>query len=275
MEKVVSIIEKKVREASWIDVANVFNAFRHLVATLKQDKEDILYLFEDKLGMLCLKAKEMVKVFEEKEILRIKQLLQDFFEKNPDTNSTVLRNEMQEMIKQEIGNGFDVFRKDTERIISKDIQETADHLLRRSSNIVHEFKTAIEILFEVSVGQFEYAMDIYKDSNFYCIVQEHTTTSSNEFHFILRAFLSQPVRRKLVLYEMIAEMTSNVRRNCDRTLCDLTSGICTTIEYYTRQLKDLGNSPITQIEQAIQKGFASQRIGNVADKLGLRRLLTV
>lgn len=275
MEKVVSIIEKKVREASWINVANVFKTFRHLVATLKQDKEDILYLFEDKLGMLCLKAKEMVKVFEEKEILRIKQLLQDFFEKNPDTNSTVLRNEMQEMIKQEIGNGFDMFRKDTERIISKDIQETADHLLQRSSDIIHEFKTAVEILFEIPMGQFKYAMDIYKDSNFYCIVQEHTTTSGNEFHLILRAFLSQPARRKLVLHEMTAEMASNVRRNCDRTLCDLTSGICTTIEYYTRQLKDLGNSPITLIEQAIQKGFANQRTANVAGKLGLRRLLTV
>ncbi len=84
MEKVVSIIEKKVREASWEDVANALNTFRHLVAILKHDKEDILYLIEDKLGMLCLKAKEMVKVFEEKEILRIKQCLQDFFEKNPD-----------------------------------------------------------------------------------------------------------------------------------------------------------------------------------------------
>ncbi len=277
MEKVVSIIEKKVREASWVDVANVYSTFRHLVATLKQDKEDILYLIEDKLGMLCLKVKvkEMVRVFEEKEILRIKQCLQDFFEKNPDTNPTVLRNEMQKIIKQEVGKRFDVFKKDTESAISKNIQDTIDHLLWRSSNIIHEFKTAIEILFEVSVGQFEYAMDIYKNSNFYCIVQEHTTTSGNEFHFILRAFLSQPVRRKLVLYEMIAEMTSNVRRNCDRTLCDLTSGICTTIEYYTRQLKELGNSHITLIEQAIQKGFANQRTGNCAGKLGIRRLLTV
>ena len=275
MEKVISIIEKKIRESSWEDMANVFNAFHHLVATLKQDKEDILYLIEDKVGMLCLKAKEMVKVFEENEIRRIKQCLQNFFENNPDTNSTVLRNEMQKIIKQEIGNGFDVFRKNAERIISKDIQEAVDHLLRRSSNISHEFKTAIEILFEATVGQFEYSMDIYKDSNFYCIVQEHTTTSGNEFHFILRAFLSQPVRRKLVLYEMIAEMASNVSRNCDRTLCDLTSGICTTIEYYTRQLKELGNSHITLIEQAIQKGFASQRTGNRASKLGIRRLLTV
>ena len=275
MEKVISVIEKRIREASWEDVANAFNTFRHLVATLKQDKEDILYLIEDKLGMLCLKAKEMVKVFEEKEILRIKQCLQDFFEKNPDTNSTVLRNDMQKIIKQEIGNGFDVFRKDAERIISKNIQETADHLLQRSSNIIHEFKTAVEILFEIPMGQFKYAMDIYKDSTFYCIVQEHTTTSGNEFHFILRAFLSQPVRRKLVLHEMITEMTSNVSRNCDRTLCDLTSGICTTIEYYTRQLKGLGNSPITLIEQAIQKGFASQRTVNGASKLGFRRLLAV
>ena len=274
MEKVISIIEKKIREASWEDVANVFNTFRHLVATLKQDKEDILYLIEDKLGMLCLKAKEMVKVFEENEILRIKQWLQNFFENNPNINATVLKNEMRKIIKQEIGNGFDVFRKDAERIISKDIQETADHLLQRSSDIIHEFKTAVEILFEIPMGQFKYAMDIYKDSNFYCIVQEHTTTSGNEFHLILRAFLSQPSHRKLVLYEMMAEMTSNISRNCDRTLCDLTSGICTTIEYYTRQLKDLGNNPIPLIEQAIQKGFASQRTGNGASKLGIRRLLT-
>ncbi len=177
MEKAIGIVEKKIRDASWEDVKNVFDTFRHLVATLKQDKENILYLIEDK--------------------------------------------------------------------------------------------------FEIPMGQFEYSMDIYKDNNFYCIVQEHTTTSGNKLHFILRAFLSQPVRRKLVLYEMIAEMASNVSRNCDRTLCDVTSGICATIEYYARQLKDLGNLPIARIEQAIQEGLARRSAENWTGKLDHRRLLTV
>lgn len=272
MEKLIGIIEKKALGASGEDVENTFSTFQHLVATLKQDKEDILHLIGDKLGMLCLKAKEIVKGFEEKETLRIKQCLQDFFEKNPDTNATVLRNEMQKIIKQEIGNGFDVFRKDAERIISKNIQETIDHLLRRSSDSIHEFKTAVEILFEIPMGQFEYALDIYKNSNFYCIVQEHTTTSGNEFHFILRAFLSQPVRRKLVLYEMIAEMASNVSRDCDRTLCDLTSGICTTIEYYSQQLKELWNGLIARIEQAMQKGLERRWTRNISLKMELETL---
>src|SRR3972149_6232070 len=106
MENVIGIIEKKIRKASWEDVENMFTTFLHLAATLRQDKENVLYLIEDKLGMLCLKAKEMVKDFEEQEILRTKQCIHDFFEKNPDTNSTILRNEMQKIIRQEIGKGF-------------------------------------------------------------------------------------------------------------------------------------------------------------------------
>lgn len=274
MEKAIGIIEKKIRDASWEDVKNVFDTFRHLAATLKQDKENILYLIEDKLGMLCLKAKEMVKDFEEKEILRTKQCLHDFFGKNPDTNPTVLRNEMQKIIKQEIGKGFDVFRNDFERAILKHIQETVDYLLRHSSDIIHEFKTAVEILFEIPMGQFEYSVDICKDSNFYCIVHEYTTTSGNKFHSILRSVLSQPVRRKLVLHEMIAEIASNIRSNCDRILCDATSGICATIEYYTRQLKGLGNVPVARIEQAIQEGLARRSAENGVSKLVHQRLLT-
>ncbi len=253
MEKIIGVIGKKVLEVFGEDLESKSNTFRHLVASLKQDKEDILYLIEDELGMLCLKAKEMLKIFEKKEVLRIKQYLQDFFEKNPDTSPTVLRNEMQKIIEQEIIKGFDVFRKDTERVISKNIQETINHFLGRSNNIIHEFKTAVEILFEIPMDQFKYSI-VLRDSSFYCIVQEHTVVSGNEFKFILRAFLSQSISRKLVLYEMIAGMTSDVSRNCDRILCDLTSGICTTIEYYSRQLKDLGNGLITQIEQVIQKG---------------------
>lgn len=258
MEKIIGVIGKKVLEISGEDLGSKINTFRHLVASLKQDKEDITYLIEDELGMLCLKAKEMLKIFEEKEMLRIKQCLQDFFQKNPDTSPTVLRNEMQKIIEQEIVKGFDVFRKDIERVISKNIQEAVNHFLGRSNNIIYEFKTAVEILFEVPMDQFKYSVDILRDSSFYCIVQEHTVVSGNEFKFILRAFLSQSISRKLVLYEMIAGMTSDVSRNCDRILCDLTSGICTTIEYYSRQLKDLVNGLITQIEQAIQKGRERQ-----------------
>ncbi|MBI2471643.1 MAG: hypothetical protein HYV59_10445 [Planctomycetes bacterium] len=254
MEKVIDVIGKKVLEISGEDLESKINTFRHLVASLKQDREDIAYLIEDGLGMLCLKAKEMLKVFEEKEILRIKQCLQDYFEKNPDTSPTVLRNEMQGIIKQEIVKGFDDFRKDTDRVISKNIQEAVNLFLGRSNDIIHEFKTAVEILFELPMAQFEYSIDILKYSSFYCIVQEHKVTSGNEFKFILRTFLSQSISRKLVLHEMMAGMTSDVSRNCDRILCDLTSGICTTIEYYSQQLKGLGNSFITQIENSIQRG---------------------
>lgn len=274
MEKAIGIIEKKIRDASWEDVKNVFDTFRHLAATLKQDKENILYLIEDKLGMLCLKAKEMVKDFEEKEIQRTKQCLHDFFGKSPDTNSTVLRNEMQKIIKQEIGKGFDVFQNDFERAILKNMQETVDHLLRHTRDMIREFETALEILFEIPMGQFEYSMDIYKDGNFYCIVQEHTTTSGNKFHSILHSFLSQPARRKLVLHEMISEIASNVSSNCDRILCDATTGICATIEYYTRQLKGLGNDPIARIEQAMQEGITQRSAENGISKLVHRKLLT-
>ena len=267
MERVIRVIEKKISEASRIELEDTIHSFHHLVANLKQNKEDIAYLIEGELDMLCLKAKEMVKVFEEKERLRIKQCLHDFFEKNPDTNPTVLRNEMQELIRQEIVTGFDVFKKDTELVISKNIQETVNHFLRRSNDIVHEFKTAVEILFEVPMDQFEYSIDILKDSSFYCIVQEHKVISGNEFKFILRAFLSQPISRKLVLYEMVAGMTSDVSRNCDRILCDLTSGICTTVDHYSQQMKKLGSDLVAQIELAIQKGWERRGRGSESMQL--------
>ncbi|MCF6149689.1 MAG: hypothetical protein E3K37_13630 [Candidatus Kuenenia sp.] len=275
MENVIGIIEKRIRNASWEDAENMFTTFRHLAATLEQDKGNILCLVENKLGMLCLKVQEMVKDFEEKEILRIKQCLQDFFEKNSNTDSSVLRNEMRKIIRQEIGKEFDVFRNDSERAILKSIQEAVDYFLWHANNIIQEFKIAVEILFEIPMGQFEYSVDIYKGSNFYCIAREYTKTSGNKFHFISRYFLSQPARRKLVFHEMIAEASSCVSRNCDRVLCDIISGICSTIEYYASQLKDLGNHPIVQIGQAIQEGLARRSVENGTNKLDHRRLLTV
>ncbi|MDO8141683.1 MAG: hypothetical protein Q6358_09310, partial [Candidatus Brocadiales bacterium] len=117
---------------------NKINTFHKLVANLKQDREDIAYLLRGESDKLCLKVEEMLKTLEEKEIPRVKQCLQDFSDKNTDTNPTNLRDEMQKIIKEEIIQGFDVFRKDTEKIISNNIQETFRRFTKRSNNIVNE-----------------------------------------------------------------------------------------------------------------------------------------
>src|SRR3989337_34303 len=114
-------IEKKTLLASGEELDNKIDTFHKLVANLKQDREDIAYLLKGESDKLCLKVEDLLKTLTEKEIPRIKQRLQDFFDKNSDANPTTLRDEMQKVIKEEVTKGFDVFRKDTEQIFSNKI----------------------------------------------------------------------------------------------------------------------------------------------------------
>lgn len=187
--------------------------------------------------------------------------------KNPDPNPTVLRDEMQKVIKEEIIRGFDAFRKDTEKVISNNIQETFNRFTRRSNNIINEFKTAAEILFEVSMEQCEFSVELARDTGFYYMIQEYTAPTEEEVKSILRTLLPKSMSRKMVLDEMMERVSSDVGRNCGRTRSDLTARISKTIDHYSKQLKELGNDLIAQIEQAIQKGQERRSAGSESIRL--------
>lgn len=264
-------IEKKTLESSEEELENRINTFHKLVANLNQDREDTAYLLKGESDKLCLKVEEMLKFFEEKEIPRIKKCLRNFFERNQDTNPTALRDEMQKVIKEEIIVGFDVFRKDSEGIISNSIQETFNRFTKRSNNIITEFKTAAEILFEVSMGQVEFSIELTNDNSFYYMVQEYTAPTDEEVKSVLRSFLPKSMSRKMVLNEMLERVDSDVGRNCGRVRYDLTSRIRKTIDCYSKQLKGFGNDLTAQIERAIQKGQERRKAGgeSVMKELGL------
>lgn len=255
-------IEKKTLLASEEELENKINTFCKLVTNLKQDREDITHLLKGESDKLCLKTEETLKAFEEKEIPRIKRCLQDFFDKDHGINPTVLRDEMQKVIKEEVIKGFDIFRKDTERVISNTIQETFHRFTKRSNDIVNEFKTAAEILFDVAMDPFEFSVELAKDNSFYYMVQEYTAPTDEEVKSILRTFLPKSISRKMVLNEMLERSSSDVSRNCGRVRYDLTSRIRKTINYYAKQLQTLGDDLILQIEQAIQKGQERRRAGS-------------
>lgn len=265
-------IEKKTLEASEEELERKIDTFYKLVANLKQDREDITYLLKGESDKLCLKTEEILKVFEEKEIPGIKRCLQDFFEKNQDTNPTILRDEMQKIIKDEIVKGFDIFRKDIEGIISNSIQETFHRFTKRSNDIMCEFRTAAEILFEVSMDQFEFSVELTRDNSFYYMVQEYTAPTEEEVKSILRTFLPKSVSRKMVLNEMMERVSSDVSRNCGRVRSDLSARIYKTINHYSKQLKDLGSDLIKQIEQAIQRGQERRRAGSESIRIELALL---
>ncbi|MDQ1273001.1 MAG: hypothetical protein QG591_1631 [Planctomycetota bacterium] len=255
-------IEKKTMEASGEELEDKINTFCHLVTNLKQDREDVKYLLKGESEKLCLKVEEMLRILEEKETPRVRQCLTDFYEKNPVLRPTVLRDEMQKVIRDEIVRGFDAFRKDTERGISNTIQETFHRFTRRSNNIINEFKTAAEILFEVSMEQCEFSVELARDTGFCYVVQEYTAPTEEEVKSILRTFLPKSLSRKMVLNEMADRVSSDVGRNCGRTRSDLTTRIGKTIDHYSKQLKDLGSDLIAQIEQAIQKGQERRMAGS-------------
>jgi len=265
-------IEKKTLLASGEELENKLDTFHKLVANLKQEREDITYLLKGESDKLCLKVEELLKTLEETEIPRIKRCLQDFFEKNSDSNPTALRNEMQRVIKEELIKGFDIFRKATERIISNNIQETFSRFTKRSNDIIREFKTAAEILFEVVMDPFEFSVELTKDKGFYYMVQEYTAPTDEEVKSILRTFLPKSMSRKMVLTELLERVSSDVSRNCGRVRYDLTSRIRKTIDYYSHQLKGLGSDLISQIEQAIQKGQERRRAGSESIRIELELL---
>lgn len=265
-------IEEKTLKATTEELEDKINTFHRLVESLKQDREDITYLLKGESDKLCLKVEEMLKVFEEKEIPRIKQHLQDFSEKNPDADPTILRDEMQRVIKEEIMKGFDVFRKETEEAISDNIRVIFHRFTRRSNTIVDEFKTAAELLFDVPMGQCEFSGELSRDNSFYYMVQEYTAPTDEEIKSVLRAFLPKSMSRKMVVNEMMERVSSDVSRNCGRVRYDLTSRLRKTINHYSQQLKNLGNELIAQIEQAIQKGQERRRAGSESVRVELMLL---
>lgn len=262
-------IEKKTLLASGEELENKLGTFHKLVANLKQDREDILYLLKGEADKQCQKVEEMLQTLEENEVPRTKQCLQNFFEKNPDAHPAALRDEMQKIIKEEIIKGFDIFRKDTERIISNSLQETFSRFTKRSNNIIQEFKTAAEILFEVVMDPFEFSVELTGNAGFYYMVQEYTAPTDEEVKSILRTFLPKSMSRKMVLHEMLERVPSDVSRNCGRTRYDLTSRIRKTIDHYAKQLQNLGSDLISQIEHAIQKGQERRSAGSDSIRIEL------
>lgn len=265
-------IEKKTLEASGEELEDKLNTFHKLVTNLKQDREDFAYLLKGESDKLCLKVEEMLRVLEENETARIKQRLTDFYEKNPDLGPTVFRDEMQKVIKEEVIKGFDSFRKDTEQTVSKGIQETFNRFTKRSNDSIREFRAAAEILFEVTMEQAEFAVELTKDNSFYYMVQEYTAPTEEEVKSILRTLLPKSMSRKMVFHEMMERVSSDVGRNCGRTRSDLTTRIGKTIGLYAKQLKGLGIDLIAQIEQAIQKGQERRRAGEESVRIELRLL---
>ena len=176
---------------------------------------------------------------------------------------------MQKVIKEEIIRGFDIFRKDTVKTISNSIQETFNRFTKRSNDILGEFKTASEILFEVPMEEFEFSVELANDNSFYYIVQEYTAPTEEEVKSVLRTFLPKSISRKMVFNEIMERVSSDVSRNCGRMRSDLAARICKTIEHYSRQLRNLGNDLITQIEQAIKRGQEMRRAGSESIKTEL------
>ncbi|MBW7898688.1 Bacterial dynamin-like protein [Candidatus Brocadiaceae bacterium B188] len=260
-------IEKKTMEASGEELENKINTFHQLVANLKQDKEDMKYLLKGESDKIGFNVEEMLKILEGKETPRIRQSLTDFYEKNPDLNPTVLRDEMQKVIKEEIVKGFDAFRKDTERVISEIIQETFSRFTSRSNNIINEFKMAAETLFEISMEQCEYFVELARNTGFYYMIQEYTAPTEEEVKSILRTLLPKSLSRRMVFNEMLDRASSDISRNCGRTRSDLTVRISKTIDHYSKQLNDLGSDLIARIEQAIQKGQERRSAGSESIRL--------
>ncbi|MBT6049558.1 MAG: GTP-binding protein, partial [Candidatus Scalindua sp.] len=146
-------IETKTLTDSEEELENKISTFHKLNANLKKDKEDIAYLIKGETIKLNKKVEEMLKDFEEPETARIRNCLQSFNEDNNNAKPTALKDDMQKMIKAEIVKGFDAFKEDVEPVISDSIQETFNRFTKRSNDIIQEFKTAAEQLFEVPMQQ--------------------------------------------------------------------------------------------------------------------------
>ena len=247
-------IETKTLTDSEEELENKINTFHKLNADLKKDKEDIAYLIKGETIKLNKKTEEMLKVFEETETTRIRDCMQRFYEDNHNANPTTLRDDMQKAIKGEIVKGFDVFKDDVEIVISNSIQETFNRFTKRSNNIMQEFKTAAEQLFEVPMQQPEFSIDLAEDKRFYYMVQESMSITEEEVKSILRTFMPKSISRKMVMKEMIDLAASEVGRNSGRTRSSLATRIGSTFKQYSGEISSLGNELIENIEQAMKKG---------------------
>ncbi len=247
-------IETKTLTDSEEELENKINTFHKLNANLKKDKEDIAYLIKGETIKLNKKVEEMLTDFEEPETARINNSLQSFYENNHDANPTILKEDMQKMIKAEIVKGFDAFKEDVEPVISDSIQETFNRFTKRSNDIIQEFKNAAEQLFEVPMQQSEFTIDLAEDKRFYYMVQESMSMTEEEVKSILRTFMPKSISRKMVLKEMIDFVDSEVSRNCGRTRSSLATRIGSTFKQYSKEISNLGNELIENIEQAMQKG---------------------
>lgn len=119
------------------------------------------------------------------------------------------------------------------------------------------------------MGQFEYFVKPTRETSFSCMAHEYTIAPDGEFKFVLRASLPKSVSMKLVLYEMIDRMASDVNRNCNRIRYDLRSWIHATIDHYSQKMKSVENLLIAQIEQAMQKGQERRRANSTSIEVNL------
>ncbi|MGQ3686261.1 MAG: hypothetical protein ACUBOA_14840 [Candidatus Loosdrechtia sp.] len=161
MEEIVGIIMTKISKVSVKELENKIDTFCHLATHLKQDIGDSLAILKNELDIVCVHAEETLKNFEE--IQRIKHLLFNIYEKDPVTNLKDFRRKMQKVIDNEIINVFAGFRRNEEKIISNSIKETIHRFLKQSNDIFYEFKTATEIIFEISMGQLEISQELTEE----------------------------------------------------------------------------------------------------------------
>jgi hypothetical protein len=247
-------IETKTLTDSEEELENKINTFHKLNANLEKDKEDIAYLIKGETIKLNKKVEEILQAFNDTETIRIRDCLHSFYEDKHNANPTVLREDMQKTIKEEIIKGFNVFKEDVEIVISDSIQETFNRFTKRSNDIMQEFKTAAEQLFEVPMQQSDLSIDLVEDKRFFYMVQDGTSMTEEEVKSILRTFMPKSISRKMVLKEMIDLVASEVGRNCGRTRSSLATRIGSTFNQYSREISNLGNELIENIERAMQKG---------------------
>lgn len=247
-------IETKTLTDSEENLENKISTFNKLNDNLRKDKEDVAYLIKGETIKLNKKVEEILQTFNDTETTRIRDCLQSFYVENHDINPTKLRDDMQKTIKAEIVKGFDVFKEDVEIVISDSIQETFNRYTKRSNDIMHEFKSAAEQLFEVPMQQSDLSIDLAEDKRFFYMVQDGTSMTEEEVKSILRTFMPKSISRKMVLKEMIDLVVSEVNRNCGRTRSSLATRIGNTFKQYSKEVSSLGNELIENIELAMQKG---------------------
>ena len=247
-------IETKTLTDSEEELENKINTFHKLNANLEKDKEDIAYLIKGETIKPNKKVEEILQAFNDTETIRIRDCLHSFYEDKHNANPTVLREDMQKTIKEEIIKGFNVFKEDVEIVISDSIQETFNRFTKRSNDIMQEFKTAAEQLFEVPMQQSDLSIDLVEDKRFFYMVQDGTSITEEEVKSILRTFMPKSISRKMVLKEMLDLVASEVGRNCGRTRSSLATRIGSTFKQYSKEISNMGNELIENIEQAMQKG---------------------